>query len=124
MPDSRNLIDRIHIEQLQIYTRVGVPENERAEPQRLLCSITLWPQRTTELGDKIANTVNYSAVTEMVRDLATRSEFRLIETLADKLAAHLLGQFDVSKVTVEIRKFVLPDTEFVSVTATQEAAEG
>lgn len=30
------MIDRVHIEQLEIHARVGVADSERAQPQRLL----------------------------------------------------------------------------------------
>ena len=58
---STFVIDRIHIEQLEIYARVGVPESERAEPQRLVLNVTLWPKKTRP-RDNIADTVNYSEV--------------------------------------------------------------
>jgi 7,8-dihydroneopterin aldolase/epimerase/oxygenase len=118
------VINRIRIEQLEIRVRVGVSEQERAEPQRIVCNVTLRPQEDLDLEDDIANAVNYSKVAELIKDLATRSEFRLLETLAEKVASRLLTQFRVRKVTVEMRKFVVPDAEFVSVTATQEAAVG
>jgi FolB domain-containing protein len=118
------VIDRIHIEQLSFHARIGVSEAERGKSQRLAVNVTFWPKISADLNDLIANAVDYTSVARSIREFVGGSEFRLVETLADKLAAHLLGQFGVSKVTVEVRKFVLPDAEFVSVTATQEAAEG
>jgi dihydroneopterin aldolase len=118
------LIDRIHIEQLSFRARIGVSEAERAKSQRLEANVTFWPQARADLKDLITNAVDYSAAAQAVKEFVGGSEFRLIETLADKLAAHLLAQFGVSRVTVEVRKFVLSDAKFVSVTATQESAEG
>ena len=43
------VIDRIHIEQLAVYGRVGVPDSERAEPQRLSLNVTLWPKRSRRI---------------------------------------------------------------------------
>ncbi len=113
------VIDCIHIEQLELFARVGVPTSERSEPQRLILNITLWP-RIAELHDDIANTVNYSAVAERVKDFIRRHDYKLIETLAEETAAHLLAQFNLRKVEVEVRKFVLPDANYVSVTAVRE----
>ena len=113
------VIDRVHIEQLEVHGRVGVPDSERAKPQRLSLNVTLWP-RIAELHDDIANTVNYSAVAERVKDFIRRHDYKLIETLAEETAAHLLTQFSLSKVEVEVRKFVLPDANYVSVTAVRE----
>jgi len=73
--------DRIHIEQLEISARVGVREKERAAPQRLTASITLWPQRQAEeLHDHIAKTVNYSEVCEETKKFVRDHTVKLIET--------------------------------------------
>jgi len=121
MPNEPNpFSDRIHIEQLEISTRVGVLEEERAVPQRLTVSISLWPCRETrDLGDKIDNTVNYSAVADETKHFVRNQSFNLIETLADRLAMHLLQTFPTQKVTVELRKFPLTDAKYVSVTVTR-----
>jgi FolB domain-containing protein len=113
------VIDRIHIEQLEARGRVGVPDSERAEPQRLSLNVTLWP-KIAEPRDNIANTVNYSAVAECVKEFVRRHDYKLIETLAEEIAARLLAQFNLRKVEVEVRKFVLPDANYVSVTAVRE----
>jgi len=113
------VIDRIHIEQLEIHGRVGVLDSERAEPQRLIFSVTLWPE-IAEPRDDIGNTVNYSEVAVWLSQFVNQHDYKLIETLAEETAAHLLEQFKVRKVAVEVRKFVLPDTDYVSVTAIRE----
>src|SRR5438034_11381627 len=114
--------DRIHIEQLESFARAGGPERERASAQRLTVSITFWPQHhTRDSEDHIAKTVNYSTVAEAARNFARDQSVHLIETLADRLASYLLGNFAVRKITVELRKFVLPDAKHVSVTVTRSA---
>ena len=113
------VIDRIHIEQLEVHGRVGVPDFERAELQRLIFNVTLWP-KIAELHDDIANTVNYSAVAECVKDFVSHHNYKLIETLAEKIAVHLLARFNLRKIEIEVRKFVLPDANYVSVTAVRE----
>jgi dihydroneopterin aldolase len=117
--------DQIHIEQLEIFTRIGVPDKERATPQRLTVSITLWPKQDTRAsGDQIGRTVNYSAVAEEAKSFARHQSVNLIETLADRLAMHLLGRFAIQKIRVELRKFALPDAKYVSVTVTRTASVG
>jgi dihydroneopterin aldolase len=113
---------QIHIEQLEIFARVGVPEKERAKSQRLIVSVTLWPARDIrELDDKIDRSVDYSAVCKETKKFARDRSDRLIETLTDGIAAHLLKSFPVRKITVELRKFVLPDVAYVSVVVTRQA---
>ena len=114
--------DEIHIEQLEISTHIGVPEEERATPQRLSISISLWPrQQAGPLADKIDRTVNYSAVAEETKHFVGAQSLSLIETLADLLAVHLLSNFPLQKVIVEVRKFVLPDAKYVSATVRRTA---
>ena len=117
--------DQIHIEQLDLFARVGVPEQERATPQRLTASISFWPyHQTGELADKIENAINYSAVAEETKDFVRDQSVNLIETLADRLAIHLLKHFRMQKVTVELRKFPFEDAKYVSVTVTRTATVG
>jgi|SRR5438874_1559587 len=113
--------DQVHIERLEILARVGVSDEERASAQRLTFNITYWPRRpAAALEDQVARTVDYAAVcTETKRFVQARSD-RLIETLADALAMQLLAVFGIRRITIELRKFVLPEVEFVSVTVTRE----
>jgi len=114
---------QIHIEQLEIFARVGVPEKERAKPQRLTVSITFWSAQTiSAIKDQIGATVNYSAVCEETKRFAGERSCNLIETLADGIAAHLLKKFAIHKVTIELRKFAFKDAEYVSVSLTRNAS--
>ena len=84
--------DQIHIEGLEILARVGVSDEERASPQRLIFNITYWPtQHPAKLDDDIARTVNYAGVCAEAKNFVEARTDRLIETLADALASHRLG---------------------------------
>jgi dihydroneopterin aldolase len=117
--------DEIHIEQLEVFARIGVPEEERAKPQRLTVNISFWArQQACDLEDNIHKTINYSAVAEETKSFVCGQSVSLIETLADRLAAHLLKTFAIQKVTVELRKFPLQDAKYVSATVTRTASVG
>jgi dihydroneopterin aldolase len=119
------LYDRIHIEQLEISARIGVPEKERSTPQRLIVSISFWPyQEIRDVADNIDQTVNYSVVADETKRFVQDQSVNLIETLADRLAAYLLKTFPIHKVTVELRKFPLQDAKYVSATVTRTASVG
>jgi dihydroneopterin aldolase len=123
--ESHPFPDEIHIEQLDVFTRIGVPEEERAKPQRLTVSISFWPyQQTNALADHIERTVNYSTVAEETKNFLRAQSVNLIETLAERLASHLLKSFPIQKVTIEVRKFPLQDAKYVSVTLTRTACVG
>ncbi|MFZ1219096.1 MAG: dihydroneopterin aldolase [Chthoniobacterales bacterium] len=109
------------IQGLEVFAHLGVPEDERASPQRLTFNITLSPVRSSQdLHDEIGRAVNYATVCEATKKFVGERRDRLIETLADALARHLLEKFEIRKITIELRKFVLPETEFVSVTVTRD----
>jgi len=124
MPIERHpSCDRIHIEQLEVSTHIGVPEEERGAPQRLTASISFWPYHEAgDLADKIENAVNYSDVVEEAKNFVCDQSVNLIETLADRLALHLLKHFRIQKVTIELRKFPFEDAKYVSVTITRTAS--
>src|SRR4029453_16063182 len=124
MPNELNpFSDQIHIEQLEISARIGVPEKERATPQRLTVSISFWPYHDQrDVSDQIDNTVNYSIVAEETKNFVRDQSTNLIETLADRLATHLLKTFRIQKITVELRKFPMENAKHVSVTVTRIAS--
>jgi len=116
--------DRIHIQALEVFGHIGVPEEERAKSQRLTFNLTLWPMRShAELNDEIERAVNYAAVCDEAKTFVQKRRDRLIETLADALATHLLERFEIRKITIELRKYVLPEVEFVSVSVTRECPQ-
>ena len=116
--------DRIQIEGLEVFAHIGVPEEERATAQGLRFSLTCWPIRPMrELNDEIARAVNYAAICAEMKKLVAQRRDKLIETLANAVALHLLEAFEIRRVTVELRKYILPEVEFVSVSVTRERLE-
>jgi 7,8-dihydroneopterin aldolase/epimerase/oxygenase len=112
--------DRILIHSLELSAHIGVPEDERAAAQRLTVNLALEPLRSfTVLGDALENTVDYFRVCEEVKALSLARPRRLIETLAEDIAALLLTRFAIRTVEVELCKYILPDTAFVAVSLTR-----
>ncbi|MCB1230988.1 MAG: dihydroneopterin aldolase [Verrucomicrobiae bacterium] len=109
--------DYIQVKGLKLSTRVGVPDEERATPQDIAVDVTIMP--TTDLSglnDDIERTIDYFQVAEALKRVAAEGERKLIETLAEDLAKATLEFERVEAVTVTIRKFILPETDWVSVT--------
>lgn len=116
--------DEIHIEELAVDAKIGVPAEERGTEQRLVFSIKLVPRSNFRaLGDDLARTVDYAAVAAEVRRFVALRNVKLIETLADGVAAHLLELFPLVEVRVELRKNVLADTKHVAVRVTRVSTE-
>jgi dihydroneopterin aldolase len=60
-------------------------------------------------------------VAEETKSFVSDQSVSLIETLADRLAIHLLKTFPIQKVAVEVRKFALQDVKYVSASVTRTA---
>ena len=117
--------DIIHIEELELAVRIGVPDEERQQPQRLTVSITISPRVGFDrLEDQLPNTIDYAAVCGEVKEFVSGRNDKLVETLAEALAARLLRVFPIRQVRLELRKFILPDVKYVGVVVVREPAAG
>ncbi len=87
-------VDRVVIEGLIVLAHVGVSDSERAATQRCRVDIDLRADlRAAGSGDDLAQTIDYGAVVETVRSVAAAAAPKLLETLAEKMAAALLDRF-------------------------------
>jgi dihydroneopterin aldolase len=111
MPDLIRVID------LEIFARMGVPDAESRDPQRLLISLEMSIDSFSHAAatDNLARTVNYDEVVHHVKNFIAERRRRLLETLAEEMAFDLLKAFPIKKITLEIKKFVVPDARYVSV---------
>ena len=113
----------IHIEQLKALAHVGVSKAERSKRQRLVLNITAWPARDLrDVKDAVNRTVDYAVLCRETKTYLERQSPKLLETLAHDLTAHLLRKFRVRKIRLEVRKFVLTNAAYVSVTVTGRAS--
>lgn len=109
-------MDTIVIEDLEVRYRVGVPEAERAHPQRLCLTVRLQTNlETAARSDDLNDTVDYYAVTRRLLAFGEGRTWRLIESLAVDIAELLLQEFGVARVRVKVKKFVVTETRFVAV---------
>lgn len=106
----------IGIQGLEVRAKVGVLEEERAVPQRLLMDLR-FSSRTqpNELNDDLTQTVDYNRVSLRIAEMVAERPRKLIETLADEIAEKLLKEFSLSWIELTVKKFILPNTEWVAV---------
>ena len=108
--------DTIVISDIEAQCNIGVPDKERQAPQRLLISLELEAAFTKAAAeDNLMTTIDYHEVYLRVKEVCAERERKLIETLAEDIASSMLKEFEVKCVRVEIKKFILPATAYVSV---------
>jgi dihydroneopterin aldolase len=118
-------VDIITIADLEVFFRVGVPDAERAQPQRLLLTVEMETDFTAAgATDDLRQTIDYYAVAQRLQTLGEGREWKLIERLGEDIAALILREFGPRRVTVEIKKFILPQTRHVAVRLTRPLPRG
>jgi dihydroneopterin aldolase len=109
-------MDIITLQDLEVFYHIGVPEEERVHPQRLLISVEMETDITlAAAGDDLNHTINYYAVSQRLLSLGKGRSWRLLETLAVHIAEMVLRDFGPRRVHVEIKKFIIPEARHVSV---------
>ena len=111
---------KISIVDLEVFYRVGVPDEERAKPQRLLLTIEMASDFSAAAKtDAIADTIDYFAVSERLLKFGENKSWKLIEKLAADIAEMILSEFKPETVCVEVKKFPIPRAKHVSVSITR-----
>lgn len=114
--------DTIHISGLTVPCVIGVYEWERHRRQRIVLDLAFpCDARRAASRDRFEDALDYKRIAKAAYAFAARSRFQLVETLAERLAAHLLG-LGLEEVTLTVSKpGALRHTKDVSVTVTRRA---
>ncbi len=113
-------MSQISIVDLEVFYRVGVPDAERAQPQRLLLTVVLESDFSAAAkSDSIVDTIDYYSVTQKLLKFGEGREWKLIEKLAADIAGLILAEFKPPAVTVEVKKFIIPQARHVAVSLTR-----
>jgi 7,8-dihydroneopterin aldolase/epimerase/oxygenase len=98
-------LDRIELRGLRVFARHGVLESERQSGQEFVIDAVLWLDTRPAAGsDDVSKTVDYGALANRLVLLAGEPPVRLIETLAERLAAGCLSEPLVAEVEITIHK--------------------
>lgn len=109
-------MNKIIIEELEVFYCVGVPHEERAQPQRLLITVEMECDFSAATrSDDLQGTIDYFAVTQRLLKLGEGRNWKLIEKLANDIAELVLNEFHAAAVAVTVKKFIIPETRFVAV---------
>lgn len=97
--------DTIFLRDLRIETVVGIWEWERKIRQTVSIDLEIGADiRRAAATDRIEDTLNYKAVAKRLQEFVGESSFQLVETLAEKIAALVLDEFDVPWIWVRVNK--------------------
>ena len=112
--NSCSMEDTLRIKNLELWTHIGVTEEERTKEQRLLIDISL----QIKVPNKDLISIDYEKVAKDIRALGGK-ERQTIERLATDVADMILKKYSLESVTVTVKKFPLPGIKHVSLTITR-----
>jgi dihydroneopterin aldolase len=110
-------VDIIYINDLRVNTVIGVWEWERRIRQTLVMHFEMGVDISfAGESDDLSKTVDYKAVSDRVMDFTRKSEFKLVEALAEKISEIILKEFGVRWLRLTISKQgVLEDVKDVGI---------
>jgi len=110
-------MDAILIRDLRVEALIGIHKRERHLLQTVSLDLEIGlPGQDVFESDKVSDTIDYEQVALKIRSLAASGHFRLVETLADRIARLLIGDFGAPWVKVSASKIgVLANARFVGV---------
>ncbi len=110
-------MDIVYIRGLRVEATIGVYDWERNIRQPLVLNFDLASDnRAAAATDGIAEAVDYDAISKRVLAYVRDSQFQLIETLAERVAEIVLGEFDIPWLRLAISKpGAVPEADDVGV---------
>ncbi len=98
-------MDLIYLHGLKVDCIIGIWEWERRTTQTITIDLDMaMDVRQAAATDRIEDTLNYKSVAKRVTAFVSDSRFQLVETLTEKIAELILGEFHVPWVRVAINK--------------------
>lgn len=98
-------MDRVFVENLTVETVIGIFDWEREIRQAVSLDLEMeFDIRKAARTDSIEDTLDYKAVSKRLIRFIEQSEFKLVETLAEKCAAIVLAEFPVRHLRLKLSK--------------------
>jgi len=115
-----NVPDRIRLTGLSIPCIIGLYDWERKRKQKVVLDLSFpCDAKKTAQSDKVEDAVDYKKISKAAQAFVGKSSYQLIETLAEDLAAHLLG-LGLEEITLQVSKpGAIRHAQNVSITLTR-----
>ncbi len=97
-------MDSLLLQNITVWTRIGVDEEERRNPQLLRVTVELLESiQAVAVSDDVRSGIDYAQVVETIRKTA-ETERRTVERFAEDLATVIRTMFAMHKVRVTVEK--------------------
>ena len=115
--DATRAIRHVFVRDLKLDAHIGVHRHEEGRPQPIRVNIDLTVgEDSGPIGDRLEAVVDYEHVVNGIRAIVAEGHVKLVETLAERVAAFALEDRRVHAVRVRIEKLeIMPDAASVGV---------
>lgn len=101
--------DSVFVRGLEFEGNHGVSAAERRGTRRFRVDVELWqPLGDAAASDRLADTINYGTLSEIVVSLGTRSTFKLLEALAGSMIDAIQARYPHADVLLTLEKLAPP----------------
>ena len=98
-------MDIVYIRDLRIDAVIGIYAWEQRIHQQISINLEMgWDNRQAAASDDINDTLNYKAAAQLVKASVEKSEFKLVEALAEHIARLLLEKMQIPWIKVSLGK--------------------
>ena len=98
-------MDKVFIKGLKIRTTIGFFQWEKEIKQTLVIDIAMaWNTASAAQNDELSKTLDYAEISTAIEIFANKNPVDLLETLAERMAAYLMSEFDIPWLKLTISK--------------------
>ena len=100
------IVRKVFVRDMMLMAHIGIYAHEHTGAQRVRVNVELdaIDDPATDGVDRLDRVVNYEAVAEAVRRIVGAGHVKLVETLAERIAASCLDEARVVRVRVRVEK--------------------
>lgn len=99
------MIDKVFIHELTAFASIGAYEWEHTIKQRLVFNIEMqWDFTRAVAEDNVEYCLDYAAVSQTILDFVEHRPFKLVETVAHKVADLLQAEYGIEALKIELHK--------------------
>jgi len=115
-------MDIIFLSEVKVQTKLGVPEWERMVEQTIILDIEIGYDLSKACkSDAVADTIDYGAVVNRIRETLKENNFQLVEALAEHICQLILKEFGALSIKVKVAKpAILPGLKALGVVLHRE----
>ncbi|MDH2997708.1 dihydroneopterin aldolase [Pasteurellaceae bacterium LFhippo2] len=99
------MTDKVFIHELTVFASIGAYDWEHTIKQRLVFNIEMaWDFARAVEDDNVEYCLNYAEVSQKIIDFVEKTPFKLVETVAYKVADLLQTEYGIKWLRIELHK--------------------